>query len=505
MKRSPLRFAALAAVLMVSAAGAFAQTTPNFSKYVALGDSYGAGYGSGCLVAREQRFSYPAQLAKSFGITDFQQPTISDPGIPICNTITSLAPTFGPISKTTGAPTNAALARSYDNLSVPGYKISDVSDKTTDNGGFADLILRGRGTQLNQALGLNPTFITLGILGNDILPVGATGFLQDGVTATPLPVFTAKYNAVAAALKAPGRTGVFIGTPDLRLLPLATTIPYYVVNPATRQPVLDAAGNVIPLYGSRDTGDARCKIGPAGKVCPLPAGTLVTLGANAPQEALGGSSLLGLGFGIPCSVNPALPRCDFPLPDGSFTPPSTVNAGVLFYPDEVVAIDQRVRDMNAVIKSAAEANGFKYFDFYALAQDLKTNGRTYGGIHISTAFVTGGMFAYGEAVHLSNIGYTILADELIQFINSSYGTNLERPNIATALFTPDVPAPGTTGTIDLGASLDFTEEMWRGIFRSFPLQDETFELVFFAEPSAAVERAAPVERTRVIRGPRKRE
>ncbi len=506
MKRSLLRLAALAAVFGLWAAGASAQTAaPNFSKYVALGDSYGAGYGSDCLVAREQRFSYPAQLAKSFGITDFQQPTVSDPGIPACNTITGLAPTFGRISIVTGTPTNAALARSYDNLSVVGYKIADVSDKTTDNGGFADLVLRGRGTQLNQALGLNPTFITLGIIGNDILTAGGAGFLQDGVTATPLPVFTAKYNAVAAALKAPGRTGVFIGTPDPRFIPLATTIPYYVVNPATRQPVRDAAGNVIPLYGSRDTGDPRCKVGPAGKVCPLPPGTLVTLGASAPLAALGGSSLLGLGFGIPCSVNPTLPRCDFPLPDGSFTPPATVNIGVVLYPDEVLAIDQRVRDMNAVIKSAAEANGFKYFDFYALSQDLMTNGRTYGGIHVSTAFVTGGLFGYGEAVHMSNIGYTILADELIQFINASYGTKLERPNIATALFTPDVPAAGSTGIVAQAASLDFTEEMWRGLFRAFPLQDETFELVFAAEPAAAVERAAPVERSRVIRLPRKRE
>ncbi len=503
MKRSLLRLAALAAVFYLTAIGAFAQT-PNFSKYVALGDSSGAGYGAGCLVAREQRFSYPAQLAKSFGVTDFQQPTVSDPGIPICNAITSLAPTFGPISTHTGAPTNATLARSYDNLSVPGYKIADVSDKTTDNGGIADLILRGRGTQLNQALGLNPTFITLGIISNDILMAGAAGFFQDGVTATPLPVFSAKYNAVAAALKAPGRTGVFLGTPDPRFIPLASTVPYYVVNPATRQPVRDASGNVIPLLGSRDTGDPRCRIGPAGKVCPLPAGTLVTLGASAPQAALGGSSLLALGFGIPCSVNPTLPRCDYPLPDGSFTPPATVNVGVVLYPDEVLAIDQRIRDMNAVIKSAAEANGFKYFDFYALSQDLMTNGRTYAGIHISTAFVTGGMFAYGEAVHMSNIGYTILADELIQFINASYGTKLERPNIATALFTPDVPAAGSTGTVALAASLDFSEEMWRGYFRSYPLQEEGFELIFSAEPAMAVERAAPVDR-RVIRVPRKRE
>ena len=150
MKSIFSRHAALAAIVLFSAVGASAQT-PNFSKYVALGDSYGAGYGAGCLVAREQRFSYPAQLAVAFGITDFQQPTISDPGIPTCNEVKSLAPTFGPIATGTGVPTNAALARSYDNLSVPGYKIADVSDKTTDSGGIADVVLRGKGTALNQA------------------------------------------------------------------------------------------------------------------------------------------------------------------------------------------------------------------------------------------------------------------------------------------------------------------------------------------------------------------
>ena len=497
MKSIFSRHAALAAFLLFSAVGASAQT-PNFTKYVALGDSYGAGYGAGCLVAREQRFSYPAQLAVAFGITDFQQPTISDPGIPTCNEVKSLAPTFGPISTSTGVPTNAALARSYDNLSVPGYKIADVSDKTTDSGGIADVVLRGKGTALNQALGLNPTFITLGIIGNDILTAGGAAFLQDGVTATPMPVFTAKYNAVAASLKANGRTGVFIGTPNPRFVPLATTVPPVVVNPATRQPVLDATGQPIPLFGPRDTGDARCKIGPAGKVCPLPAGTLVTLGAAAPQAALGGSSLLGLGFGIPCSVNPTLARCDYPLPDGSFTPPATVNIGVLLYPDEVQALDQRVRDMNAVIQSAATANGFQYFDFYALSNDLMANGRTYGGVHVSTAFVSGGMFAFGDAIHMSNIGYTILADELIQFINLSYGTNLERPNVATALFTPDRPVVGNVVITELSAS--FTEAVWRDFFKgfNFGLQDEAMRPVF---PGDSEE---PPARSPVIRLPRAR-
>jgi hypothetical protein len=478
MMKKMLRALILGAVLaLVTVCPVLSQ--PTFTKYVALGDSYGAGFSAGCLVARNQQFSYPSTLAKQLGISDFQQPTVSDPGLPVCTGLKSLVPvTFGPISTTkVGAPTNALLARSYDNLSIPGAKAGDVSDVKTSADGLAlaDVVLRGKGSQLTQALSLNPTFITLGIIGNDILTAAGAGFLMDGVTATPLATFTAKYNAVAAALKASGRTGVFLGTPELHFIPLASTLPPVVLDPTTNKPLI-VLGHTVPLLGPQTT--STCSTAP----CPLPAGTLVTLGANAPQAALGGKSLLGVGFGIPCAIAPTLSQCGKPLPDGGVTPPATVNIGVLLYPDEVAAIDQRIKDMNAVIKAAAEANGFKYFDFYAFAQDFEANGRTYGGITITKDFVTGGMFAYGEAVHMSNIGYSILADELIQFINSAYGTDVPRPDMSVALFTPDVPAPGTTGIgVTVDTSLFFDEEAWKGFFREFPLQDASLKLAFPGE------------------------
>jgi hypothetical protein len=490
MNRKTVRSLLSGAGLAILFAGTALAQTPNFTKYVALGDSFAAGFSAGCLVARNQQFSYPAILARQFGISDFQQPTVSDPGLPTCTGLKSLVPlTFGPISTKTGVPTNATLARSYDNLAIPNSKAGDVSGVTSSADppsatcaacgslALADLVLRGKGSQLTQALSLNPTFITLGIVGNDILTAGGAGFLLDGVTATPLAVFTANYNALAAALKANGRTGVFLGIPESRLIPLASTLPPVVLDPTTNKPLI-VGGQTVPLLGPRTT--STCSTAP----CPLPTGTLVTLGANAPQAALGGKSLLGLGFGIPCAIAPvtAFPQCGKPLPDGGFTPPSTVNVGVLLYPDEVAAIDQRIKDMNVVIKAAAESNGFKYFDFYAFAVDFEANGRTYGGIKITKDFVTGGMFAYGEAVHPSNIGYSIIADELIQFINSSYGTSVPRPDMSVVLFTPDVPAAGTTG---IGATVDssifFTEDTWKAFFDEFPLQDASMKLVFPAE------------------------
>jgi hypothetical protein len=492
MNNTMLRALAIGAGLTILSASGLAQT-PNFSKYVALGDSYGAAFGSGCLVARHQAFSGPNILARQLGFSDFQQPTISDPGIPTCNALLTIVPsvTFGPISTKTGAPTNFALGRPYDNLSVPGFKIADVSD--TVSGGLADVVLRGKGSALNQALSLNPTFITLTIVGNDILPAPGAGFLLDGVTATPLALFTSKYNSVAAALKASGRTGVFLGTGDVRQLPLLTAIKP-VVTDATGTPIL-VGGQTVPLLGPRTT--SACSTAP----CPLPPGTLVTLGANAPLAALGGKSLLGVGFGIPCAVAPSLPQCGKPLPDGSFSPPSTVNVGVLLYPDEVQAIDDRIRAMNDVIKAAASANGFIYFDTYALAQSLGATGFDIGGMHITKDFVTGGFFSFGDAVHPSNIGYMVVVDAVIQLINSAYSTRVPRPDFSAALFTPDVPAAGTAGIGPVDTSVFFTEESWRAFFEEFPPYDPSLKVVLPAgsDPGA-------IERSPVVRvEPRRRD
>src|SRR5439155_21787321 len=154
--------------------------------------------------------------------------------------------------------------------------------------------------------------------------------------------------------------------------------------------------------------------------------------------------------------------------------------------------DDRIKAMNDVIKAAASANGFTYFDTYALAQALGATGVDIGGIHLTRDFVTGGFFSYGDAVHPSNIGYMIVVDAVIQSINSTYGVAVPRPDFSAALFTPDVPAPGTTG---IGATVDtsifFTEDTWRAFFEEFPLEDASMKVVFPGEEDT-VERAPVV-------------
>jgi lysophospholipase L1-like esterase len=269
---------ALAAFALGLSTAAAAQAQTNFTTYIAIGDSLAAGYSSGALVETNQATSVPALIARQASIADFQQPLISEPGIPIQLGLVSLVPTvIAPKATTQGVPKNLGLARPYNNLAVPGASAGDALSKTTDNGGLHDVILRGRGSQVAQAAGSRPTFVTLWIGNNDVLAAAVRGTAVDGVTLTPTPVFRQVYTNIIATLKATGASILAANLPDVTTIPYVTTIKPYVVNPSTGQPVL-ANGNTVPL------------IGPNG---PLAPGTYVTLAA---------SSLLTRGIGIPTSA-----------------------------------------------------------------------------------------------------------------------------------------------------------------------------------------------------------
>src|SRR6185503_6712829 len=197
----------LAAAALSAAGRADAQT--NFTTYVSVGDSLAAGFESNSLVETHQNRSVPFLIARQAGVQGFQQPLISEPGIPPELTLVSLlpAPLIAPKASTAGAPKNTALARPYNNLAVPGATAIDALTRTTDAGGLHDIILRGMGTQVQQAVALRPTAITLWIGNNDVLGAATRGRAIDGVTLTPTAAFRATYGQIVAALKA---TGAFI-------------------------------------------------------------------------------------------------------------------------------------------------------------------------------------------------------------------------------------------------------------------------------------------------------
>ena len=474
MKNMMFRAAALAAVLAALLPSALpAQAT--FRKYVALGDSLTAGVEGSCLVTRHQQRSYPKLVADALGITDFQQPLFSEravtspTGVCLGAVVAGGTITVGAVSQQ-GAPTNGTLPRPYDNLGIPGANAADLVDLRVANPSgntanrFGAAILRnfpggpfeGKNA-IEEANLLNPDFVTVWVGPNDILGAALSGVVIDGVTLTPAAVFEAKYTQIMTGLRATGRTVVAVNVPDVGSIPFTTTIPRVVVNPTTRQPVL-VGGNPVPLLGPRTT--ATCSTPP----CPLPEGTRVTLGASA---------LLAQGIGIPTSLG----GTGLPLPDGSFTPPATLNQGVLLYPDEVTLLRQRTTEINSRIASVAGANGATVVDGHALFDDIVAHGyEAGGGIVLTSAFLTGGLFS-ADGVHASNIGYAIVAKNIIDHVNATKGTHFPPPDLAHTLFEPDVPVITATGVVDPTAGpYGFSIPMWKDLVSSVATGD--FDFVF---------------------------
>src|SRR5947207_3599170 len=158
-----MRSLSVLALAVATAAAVPAAAQTNFTTYVSVGDSLAAGFESNSLVVTHQNRSVPAFIARQAGVQGFQQPLVSEPGIPPELTLVSLVPVplIAPKAATAGAPKNLALARPYNNLAVPGATSVDALTRTTDAGGLHDVILRGLGTQVQQAVALRPTAITL--------------------------------------------------------------------------------------------------------------------------------------------------------------------------------------------------------------------------------------------------------------------------------------------------------------------------------------------------------
>src|SRR6185436_16863454 len=191
MKRYLQSAAALLLAAVVAVPVFAARGSADFSRLVALGDSYGAGFESGSLNQNHQQFSWPAIVAKQVGYRlctpadsatadCFAQPLISFPGIDKELLLQAIAPApvisapAGPL----GQPLMLTFARPYNNLSVPGATVGALLSVTGAEGPsvgeptvvtFGRFILRGLGTEVQQAVAQHPTFIAMWIGGNDYL------------------------------------------------------------------------------------------------------------------------------------------------------------------------------------------------------------------------------------------------------------------------------------------------------------------------------------------------
>jgi len=407
---------AVSLVALLTVAPAVAQV--DFSNYVALGDSFTVGFASASMMNWYQDRSYPAILVQQAGEDDFEQPYISEPGIgPIFELVSllqdgQLNPVIQPVGLEPGLPTNAEYPGIYNNLGIPTATLFDMIFQTGDINNliqgnfdtvFFDIVLRnGINTALEQAIGMQPTFMTVWIGSNDVLPAVLAGTPIDGITMTPVDFFAGLYGNAIGALAT-------TTTADIVLI----NVPYPTAIPFTES--LDPYVDIQELgrwYLMADTG-------------PLTDDDLLTLG---------GGALLAQGYGLPGGP---------PLPDNMNL--FTGEPGVVLRAAEVELINAQVDGFNAAIAGTASAFGYPVFDVNAFFASISSGEYvpTFGGTTLSTQFLLGGIFSY-DGIHPQHIGYALLADELIQFINAEYGSESPRVDMAEVLFEGDWQSPGVS-------------------------------------------------------------
>ncbi len=456
------RIASVALAIAVMAAPGFAATgTANFKTLVAVGDSYGAGFESNSLNVHHSIYSWPAILARQVGLsictvgssaTDncFAQPIVSFPGIGPELQLMDIS-TYPPVitnAAGSGAPLNTTFGRPFNNVAIPGANVADTftvtgTDATPARGvqQLAKFILRGPVTEVDAVLLQKPTFIAIWIGGNDFLGSATNGTVA-GLTS--VADFTTAYNLMLDKLSVSG-AGMVVGTlpSNPAAVPFFNTVPTVLINPATRTPVLGPTGQPITLVGQVDGTP------PVGQLLK---GSFVTLPAG---------SLIGQGFGIPSALKPILdptnklPFFGTPLPDS-----------VILTPAEQATLTQRISDYNAVIVAAAAKRNIPVADIKGLF-DRFAAGISVGPFRLTSDYITGGIFSL-DGVHLSDIGYTLFANEYIKAINSGYGTHIPVASVSAFMQNNDPATKMASGAAAYpGMMWILSDEASKGLLQMF--------------------------------------
>jgi lysophospholipase L1-like esterase len=365
-----------------------------FQSYVALGNSLTAGYQSGGINDSTQKRGYPVLLAQAFG-TRFAYPALANPGCPppIDNfqTQTRVTPAGYPASTGTSCylRTASSVTDVLNNVAVPGANVADLTSPTGASGPnpLTTFVLGGL-TQAQRALVAKPTFATIWIGNNDVLGPALTG-QPDG--ATSLANFTSAYDGMISQLMAgaPNLKGVLIGVVQVaaapQLFPAAA-----LASPAFQAGLDQAAGTTIFF-------DPDCFTPP------------------------GNQSLINIQIvgAIKAGLHPPVIACvkgDYPAPVGDY---------LVLDAAEQQQVAALITSYNTYIQGKAAAIGFAYWDpNVALAQLAGTAGAINYPPNLASATNPFGTAFSLDGVHPSSSTHVMIANDLIDVINATYGTSV---------------------------------------------------------------------------------
>ena len=363
----------------------------DFSSFVTIGNSLTAGLSDGALYEDAQKYSFPNLVAKNAEIDDFQQPIMSGNGYSTDETKGRLSFTGATIDYLEpGSEKNRGLSRAYNNLGIPSIIVSEAysakNPSDADDNHYIDKILRNSGrTQIEEALSLSPTFITLWVGINDVLKAASTGIALYTNPTDFKAHFSNLVNELTAGTNAPILVANLF---DLTDLPYFTGIPSSV----------NIGGNKVYFFGECTDGIRRLT---DDDQVLLPATTEYVNYVNS----------------------------------GNITQDNAFSDSFVLDTDEKNEVQQVLVDYNNIIEDIVNQNSQLYLvNIYNLFKDIEINGYKIGGIKYTKEVITfdeNGIPSLNfvplfslDGLHPNQYGYTGIANTFIEKINSTFNSDI---------------------------------------------------------------------------------
>ena len=415
--------------------------TADFSAFVAMGDSYSAGFMDGALGYEGQVMSLPALLARQFeavGGGVFVQPLTTvgkSVGTTVINTngdlngyyeLKVVDGSFKPVP-TTGDKsillTMIGQQGPFNNLAVPGLRSFHlltplVGDPSQGAGNYNPFYTRfasepGVSTVLSDAMLVNPSFFSLWIGGNDVLSFALAGGETDSITS--VSNFAVYMNMIVGQLAAAGRKGVIANIPDIIALPYFNVIPYNIL-------LLDQAGADVLNEAYSDYNDVAASVGYESISFSAGQNALIV---EDPEMVLVPEPYRFRQMTATEKLLLSLPTEKLATEGwGSQVP---VPAEYVLASEEIEAIRAAVTGYNALIKDLSVTYDLALVDLFSLMNDINAEIIIDGGSY-STDFVTGGIISL-DGIHATPRGYAVIANAFIDAINDQYNANVAKINI----------------------------------------------------------------------------
>ncbi|HEX6048870.1 MAG TPA: SGNH/GDSL hydrolase family protein [Gemmatimonadaceae bacterium] len=354
-----------------------------FERFVALGTSNSMGVQSAGIFAAGQRAAWPAELARRVGVP-FSLPLVQDPGCgpplqpPLVANL-ALVAAFGDDLVTAVMnfcmPLRDGVTLPANNVAISGANVHDALFTTPEieaahvprKGVLYSRVLLPGQTQVSAMLAQNPTFVSMELAANEVLPA-STGRIE---AMTPYAEWERDYDAVLAAVKATGAGAVLVGLP----------------NDAARFPSIRRARELFnewpTLLALGISMSINCYFSSNHLFVP---GYLLTLVSRAPTTATCAN--------VPGTVDYVLTSND------------------------IKAINTRLAQMNARMQAKAAENGYAYFSLETVYGLPKPRFRVSDLLFSSTPF---GPYISLDGVHPSAAGQALLAGAAAQAISATYG------------------------------------------------------------------------------------